>query len=511
MYLSELAAASQAVSATRSRKQKTELLAACLRRMHPNEIQLGVAYLMGLLPGGPVGLGPAAIRKLQGIAPSANTGLTLTDLQAALDALRDVAGQGANQRRHAILLQLLQRADGAEQSFVCRLLLGELRQGALEGVMVEAIASAARLPADAVRRAVMLAGDAAPVAHAALTAGEPGLRRFRLSLYDPVQPMLASPAASPAQALQGLACASFEYKLDGARVQIHKGPAGVRVYSRRLRDVTASVPEISTAIEALPVDELIVDGEVLVLSADGRPAAFQTTMRRFGRKLDVARMRRELPLSLFAFDCLHLAGEDLIDLPGKTRFEQLRHALPDKLLVPRLVTADLAEADAFLAAALAAGHEGVMAKSLEAIYAAGNRGAAWLKIKPVHTLDLVVLAAEWGSGRREGWLSNLHLGARDPAGGFVMLGKTFKGLTDELLVWQTEQLKARAIDHDGHVVYVRPELVVEIAFNELQASRRYPGGLALRFARVIRYRADKTAAEADSIDTVRAIYAGTAG
>ena len=372
--------------------------------------------------------------------------------------------------------------------------------------MADAIAAAAALPPAEVRRAIMLAGEIPAVAAAALGAGAAGLERFRLQLYKPVSPMLASPTADVASALAELKTAIFEYKLDGARVQIHKADAGVRIYSRTGRDVTDSLPEIEAAIAALPARRLILDGEVIALTPSGRPRAFQDTMRRFGRKLLVGDLRAELPLSLFCFDCLHADGADIIDQPTDSRLHALRELVPSELTVPQLVTADRGAAERFLATALDAGHEGLMAKSLTSPYEAGSRGSAWLKIKVAHTLDLVVLAAEWGSGRRRGWLSNLHLGARDPDGGFIMLGKTFKGLTDELLAWQTTELKARAVGGtDGYVVKVRPELVVEIAFNELQVSRRYPGGLALRFARVVRYRPDKTAADADTIETVRAL------
>jgi DNA ligase-1 len=379
--------------------------------------------------------------------------------------------------------------------------------------MVEAIAAAAGLPPGDVRRASMLAGSLAPVASAVLAAGPAGLTRFRLTLYEPLAPMLASPTKDVDSAVASLGSAVLEYKLDGARVQIHKGPAGVRVFSRTGRDVTASVPEIEAAVAALPARAAILDGEVLALTQERRARPFQDTMRRFGRKLDVASLEKTLPLSLFAFDCLHADGEDLIDQPLTERLQRLAGVVPAELGVSRLVTSDPAAAKAFLDGALALGHEGIMAKAPGSRYEAGSRGAAWLKIKVAHTLDLVVLAAEWGSGRRQGWLSNLHLGARDPAGGFVMLGKTFKGLTDELLEWQTAKLQALARDPAarGYVVEVRPELVVEIAFNELQVSRRYPGGLALRFARVVRYRPDKRPEDADTIDTVRAIAAAQRG
>jgi DNA ligase-1 len=379
--------------------------------------------------------------------------------------------------------------------------------------MVDAIAAAAALPPADVRRACMLAGSLAPVASAALAAGRAGLERFRLTLYEPLAPMLASPTKDAESALSALGEAVLEHKLDGARVQIHKGPSGVRIFSRTGRDVTASVPEIESAAASLRARAAILDGEVLALTKQGRARPFQDTMRRFGRKLDVASLEKTLPLSLFVFDCLHMEGEDLIDLPLSVRIERLARIVPPELSVARRVTSDVGEAQSFLDGALALGHEGIMAKAPGSLYEAGSRGAAWLKIKVAHTLDLVVLAAEWGSGRRQGWLSNLHLGARDPAGGFVMLGKTFKGLTDEVLAWQTEKLRELALDPSasGYVVEVRPELVVEIAFNELQASRRYPGGLALRFARVVRYRPDKRPEDADTIDTVRAIASAQRG
>ncbi|MDL1862292.1 ATP-dependent DNA ligase, partial [Betaproteobacteria bacterium PRO7] len=397
------------------------------------------------------------------------------------------------------------------QDFLVRLLVGELRQGALEGVMIEAIAAAAGVALAAVRRAAMFAGDLGAVARAALTEGAAGLARFAIELQRPVQPMLAQPAEDIADALARLGTAALEWKLDGARVQVHKAGDDVRVFTRNLNEVTAAVPEIVEAVRAAPARELILDGEAIALAAGGAPQPFQVTMRRFGRKLDVDALRAELPLAAFFFDVLRRDGDSLVERPARERFAALAEALPSALVVPRLVTSDASAAQAFYAEALARGHEGVMAKALDAPYEAGSRGAAWLKVKRAHTLDLVVLAAEWGHGRRRGWLSNLHLGARDPAANsFVMLGKTFKGLTDELLEWQTRELLAREIGRDDYTVYVRPELVVEIAFNDLQASPQYPGGLALRFARVKGYRPDKRADEADTIDAVRAIYAAQA-
>jgi DNA ligase-1 len=380
--------------------------------------------------------------------------------------------------------------------------------------MVEAVAKAAGLPAADVRRAVMLAGDLGVVAEATLAEGAAGLARFAVQLFRPVQPMLAQPAEDAEDALGRLGEAAFEWKLDGARIQVHKGGDEVRVFTRKLNEVTAAVPEIVEVTRRLPVPELILDGEAIALRPDGRPQPFQLTMRRFGRKLDVEAMRKALPLRSFFFDALALDGETLIDRPGRERIAALDAALPGDLRIPRIVTGRPDVAEEFVKGALEQGHEGAMAKALDAPYEAGRRGAGWLKVKRAHTLDLAILAAEWGHGRRRGFLSNLHLGAYDPAeNGFVMLGKTFKGLTDQMLAWQTEKLLTLEIGRDDYTVYVRPELVVEIAYNDLQASPHYPGGLALRFARVKAYREDKRAEDADTIDTVRALFAaeGQAG
>ena len=509
MKLAALVETSDSVAATRSRLAKVELLVACLRALRADERETAVAWLAGALPGGRLGLGPATVHDLRGVPAATDATLMIGATRARLETLAGVAGKGSANRRREILEALFRDATEREQSFLARLLVGELRQGALEGVMGDAIAAAAGLPAADVRRAIMLAGAVAPVAAAALADGSAGLTRFKLRLFEPVSPMLASPTEDVASALAALGVAAFEYKLDGARVQVHKRDAEVRIYSRTGRDVTFSLPEIAAEVGSLDARSLILDGEVLALEATGRPRRFQETMRRFGRKLAVEDTRAKVPLSLFCFDCLHADGVDLIDRPTDERVAALARHVRPSALVPRLVTAERAAAEAFLATALGLGHEGLMAKSLSASYEAGSRGSAWLKIKIAHTLDLVVLAAEWGSGRRRGWLSNLHLGARSDDG-FVMLGKTFKGLTDEMLAWQTERLKALALDLDagGYVVHVQPKLVVEIAFNELQVSRRYPGGLVLRFARVIRYRDDKTADNADTIETVRAIAGG---
>ena len=511
MQLHEIVETSRRVAATPGRRTKIELLASCLARCEPAWVPAAVGVLSGAPRQGRIGIGYATLQTAR-TAPAATPTLTLADLDVTLDRLLAVRGKGAAAERARLLAELFARATADEQDFVVRLLLGELRQGALEGLMAEAVAKASGLPLEEVRRAVMMAGDIGTVARAALGEGRAGLARFAIQLFRPVRPMLAQPADDLADALGTLGRAALEYKLDGARIQVHKAGDDVRVYSRRLNEVTAAVPEIAEAAQVLPVREAILDGEAIALRSDGWPQPFQITMRRFGRRLDVAAMRKTLPLQPFFFDALALDGVPLIDRPAEERIVALGEAIAEHLRIPRTVTDQADEAEAFVGRALAAGHEGIMAKALHAPYEAGARGKSWLKVKTATTLDLVVLAAEWGSGRRQGWLSNLHLGARDPAnGGFVMLGKTFKGLTDQMLAWQTEQLLAREIARDRYTVYVRPELVVEIAFNDLQASPHYPGGLALRFARVKGYRPDKPADEADTIHTVRAIYQRQAG
>ena len=472
--------------------------------MSAEDADIAVAYLSGETRQGRTGIGYATLAPLRGPHAEAPT-LTLGEVDATLARLAAAKGKGSAAERNALLHHLFERATAAEQDFMMRLLVGELRQGALEGVMIEAIAAAAAVPVADVRRAAMLTGSVRAAARAAFAEGTAGLAGFEVALHRPLQPMLAQPADDIADAMARLGTAALEWKVDGARVQVHKAGDAIQVYTRSLNDVTASVPEIVEALRAAPARELILDGEAVALGAGGAPHPFQVTMRRFGRKLDVERMRAELPLSVLFFDCLYRDGVSLVDRPAHERFDALAAALPAPLVVPRLITADVAAAEDFYADTLARGHEGVMAKALNAPYEAGSRGASWLKVKRAHTLDLVVLAAEWGNGRRRGWLSNLHLGARDPAGGWVMLGKTFKGMTDALLEWQTRELLARESGREGHVVHVRPELVVEIAFNDLQESPQYPGGLALRFARVKGYRHDKRPEDADTIETVRAL------
>jgi DNA ligase-1 len=509
--LADLVEASTRATQTASRIGKRDAIAAFLRAVAPDEVEIAVAFLAGEPRQGRLGIGLATLAALRAGAAAAAPALTLRDVDDALARIAATRGKGAAAERSAMLAALFARATRAEQDFLVRLLVGELRQGALEGVMIEAIAAAADVAAADVRRAAMLAGDLGAVARAALAQGAAGLARFSIEPLRPVLPMLAQPCEDVAQALARLGAAALEWKLDGARVQVHKAGGEVRVFTRNGNDVTAAVPEIVEAVRALPARELVLDGEAIALAPGGAPRPFQETMRRFGRKLDVDALRAELPLSVFFFDLLRVDGDSLVERPARERFAALADALPTGLVVRRLVTGDAAAAQAFYVKALARGHEGVMAKALDAPYEAGSRGAAWLKIKRAHTLDLVVLAAEWGHGRRRGWLSNLHLGARDAAGGFVMLGKTFKGLTDALLQWQTRELLAREIGRDDFTVYVRPELVVEVAFNDVQASPQYPGGLALRFARVKRYRPDKRAEDADTLDAVRALGAVRAG
>lgn len=478
-----------------------------MRRAAPEETETAIAFLSGSPRQGRIGIGYATLHGARPERAADAPTLELAEVNAALQRLAETTGKGSAQGKERLLGELLARATSEEQDFLFRLLIGELRQGALEGLMTEAVARAAGLEPDAVRRATMLAADLGAVARAALTEGAPGLARFRVEVFRPLQPMLAQAADDVADALTRLGEAAFEYKIDGARIQVHRAGDEVRVFSRQLNDVTRAVPEVAEAVRRLPVREAILDGEAIALRPDGTPLPFQVTMRRFGRKLDVDRLRTELPLASFFFDILYADGSLLLDEPYARRFAALAELVPAEHRVPRIVTADPREAAAFFERAVADGHEGLMAKALGACYDAGARGAAWLKVKPAHTLDLVVLAAEWGHGRRRGWLSNLHLGARDPeAGGFVMLGKTFKGMTDEMLAWQTTKLLELETARDRYAVYVRPELVVEVAFNDIQASPQYPGGLALRFARVKRYRPDKRPSEADTIATVRELH-----
>lgn len=497
------------MGATSSRLSKIERIADLLRRAAPDPelVATIVAWLSGELPQRHIGVGWASLRALP--PPAGHATLTVAGVDAAFSEIGATSGSGSQARRAQLVSELFSAATESEQTLLLRLLSGELRQGALTGIMTDAVAKAAAIPASAVQRAAMLGGDLPAVAAAGLTGGAAALDAFTLRVGRPVGPMLAQTATGVTDALERHdGTTIFEAKLDGARVQIHRAGDDVTVYTRSLDDVTARLPEVVEATLALPVRELVADGETIALRPDHRPHRFQVTASRFGRSVDVAAARATQPLSVFFFDILHHDGDDLLDAPTTERLAVLDAVVPVRHRVDRLITSDAAAAAAFLDATLAAGHEGVMAKAPGAPYQAGRRGAGWLKVKPVHTLDLVVLAVEWGSGRRRGKLSNIHLGARDPASGkYVMVGKTFKGMTDAMLDWQTARFTELAIGGtDGYVVQLRPEQVVEVAVDGVQGSSRYPGGVALRFARVLRYRDDKGPDDADTIDTVRALY-----
>ena len=506
MLLSSLVSTSREVAKTSGRLAKIALLADLLKSAAPNELEIAIAFLSGSVRQPKLGVGYSALQAARPRSAAATSSLGVVEVDALLERLAGTSGKGSAATKARILGDLFGRATADEQDFLFRLLIGELRQGALAGLMTEAVAKAAGLDTVKVRRAAMVAGNLGAVALGAITEGPAGLARFGIELFRPLQPMLAQPADDVADALAQHGEAAFEYKLDGARIQVHKGAGGVRVYSRLLNEVTTAVPEVVAVVKEMPWKEVILDGEAIALAADGRPLPFQVTMSRFSSRSNVD---SQLPLRAFFFDILFADGASLVDEPYARRSAVLANQLFAESRPPRIVTRDPGVAQQFFESALAAGHEGVVAKALDARYEAGARGAAWLKIKRANTLDLVVLAAEWGHGRRKGYLSNLHLGARDPAsGGFVMLGKTFKGMTDELLAWQTQRLQEIVTRRDDHVVYVEPVLVVEIAFNGVQASPHYPGGLALRFARVVRYREDKTADQADTMETVRSLNAG---
>jgi DNA ligase-1 len=503
MLLAAVVDTSRSISATSRRLEKIDHLASVLKQLHRDEIETAVAFLTGRTRQGRIGIGWALIGDAAS-APAANPTLDLLEIDRTFEQIEKTQGAGSAGRRVELLRSIYARATEPEQRFLSGLLMGELRQGALEGIMLEALARASGLPVDRVRRAVMVAGDTAAVARELLERGEAALAEYDVQLLRPVQPMLAQTAEDVEEAIEELGEAALEWKLDGARMQAHKSGDDVVVFSRRLNDVTAAVPEVVEAVRALPARDLILDGEVISLLPDGRPQPFQITMRRFGRKLDVERMRAELPLTPFWFDLLYLNGGALLDEPQSRRFGSLVELAAADSVVPHTTVTDRMHAADFLRSALDRGHEGIMAKATGAPYAAGARGQSWLKVKQPRTLDLVILAAEWGHGRRHGWLSNLHLGARDTEkSGFAMLGKTFKGLTDEMLAWQTKELLKLEIARDNYTVFVEPKLVVEIAFNEIQASPRYASGLALRFARVKRYRPDKSADQSDTFQTVQ--------
>jgi DNA ligase-1 len=497
--LADLVATSAEVAANSARTAKVASLARLLRGLDDAEVGPAVGMLTGVPRQGRIGVGWRTLASVD-VPPAGTATVGVLELDAVLTQLAATSGAGSVARRDATLRALFARLTAEEATFVFRLLTGELRQGALAGVMAEAIALAYDVPAALVRRAAMLAGELAHVASTARAAGAAGLGAIGLQVLRPVQPMLAASSPTVADALAETGPASIEWKLDGARIQVHRLGSEVRVYTRNLNEVTDRLPGVAAVVAALPVRSLVLDGEAIGLDDAGRPRRFQETMSAFSDELGQA----GASLQALFFDVLHLDGSDLLDRPLRERRAEIERLAP-QLVVPAIETDDSAAGDEFAGQALATGHEGVMVKALDSVYAAGRRGGSWRKVKPVQTLDLVVVGVEWGHGRRRGWLSNLWLGARDPAGGFVMVGKTFKGLTDELLRWQTARLQELAEHDDGHVVRVRPELVVEIALDGVQASPRYPGGVALRFARVRGYRPDKGPADADTIDTVRAL------
>ncbi|MFI6622348.1 ATP-dependent DNA ligase [Streptomyces sp. NPDC050528] len=507
MLLTRLAHVSQEVAATSARSRKIALLAELFRDAAPDDVPIVIPYLAGRLPQGRLGIGWKVLSR--SVEPAADPTLTVHDVDARLTALGKVSGAGSQAERARLVGELMGAATADEQRFLFGLITGEVRQGALDAVAVEGLAQATDVPATDVRRAVMLAGSLQTVAEALLADEPASLDRFRLTVGRPVLPMLAHSASSVAEAVEKLGECAVEEKLDGIRVQVHRDGEVVRLYTRTLDDITDRLPELTAAALELRGERFILDGEVISFDADGRPRSFQETAGRVGSRVDVATAAETVPVSPVFFDALSVDGRDLLDLSFAERHAELAQLVPEPMRVRRTLVSgpeDVPAAEAFLAETLKRGHEGVVVKGLDAPYNAGRRGASWLKVKPVHTLDLVVLAAEWGHGRRTGKLSNLHLGARSSDGSFAMLGKTFKGMTDALLTWQTERLQALAVESDGHVVTVRPELVVEIAYDGLQKSTRYPAGVTLRFARVVRYREDKRAEEADSVETLLAAH-----
>ncbi len=507
MLLSRLARVSQEVAATSARSRKIALLGELFRAADPDDVPVVIPYLAGRLPQGRLGIGWKLLN--QSIPPATEPTLTVREVDVRLTEIGSVTGTGSQAGRRRLVGELLAAATADEQRFLFGLLTGEVRQGALDALAAEGLAEATGTPPADVRRAVMLAGSLQTVAQALLARGPAALDGFRLTVGRPVQPMLAQTASSVAEAVERLGGCAVEEKLDGIRVQVHRDGDDVRVHTRTLEDITDRLPEVTSAARELKGERFILDGEVISFDEDGRPRSFQETAGRVGSRVDVATAAAAVPVSPVFFDALSVDGQDLLDLPFADRHAELARLVPEPMRVRRTVVRgpeDVAAAEAFLAETLRRGHEGVVVKALGAPYSAGRRGASWLKVKPVHTLDLVVLAAEWGHGHRTGKLSNLHLGARNPDGSFAMLGKTFKGMTDAMLAWQTERLKELAVEDNGWVVTVRPELVVEIAYDGLQRSTRYPAGVTLRFARVVRYRDDKRPEEADTVETLLAAH-----
>jgi DNA ligase-1 len=507
MLFTDLVEVSKRVRGTTHKKGKISLLAECLKRGQGEEIMLSASYLSGEIPQGSLGIGWATLQKALANLDIRPRPLSLLEVKRFFDEIAQSRGSGSVENKVKALRDLFSSVREDEEEFLAALIMGEVRQGALEGLVVEAVAQASGLALERIQQAVMFSGDIGEVARVALEGGLEGISRFKPRLFHPIAPMLANAAEGERDALARWGQVACEFKIDGARIQIHKNGEEIRVFTRHLKDVTERVPEIVAMARGFRPDKAIFEGETLAMRPDGRPLPFQTTMRRFGRVRDIERMKEEIPLTSYLFDLLYLDGEPLFDVPYRKRFALLSESVPPKYRIPRIVTAEENVVQDFLMKSLEAGHEGIMAKGVDSPYVAGHRGFYWLKIKPVKTLDLLILAAEWGHGRRKGWLSNLHLGARDPESGqFVMLGKTFKGLTDEMLQWQTERLLSLETHRDEWTVYVQPKLVVEIAYNDLQESPRYPGGLALRFARVRRYREDKSPSEADTIQRIQAMF-----
>ncbi|MBC2902631.1 ATP-dependent DNA ligase [Streptomyces cupreus] len=507
MLLSRLARVSQEVAAASARSRKVALLAELFRDAEAADVPIVIPYLAGRLPQGRLGVGWKVLSRP--VAPAAEPTLTVAGVDALLTELGKVSGAGSQAERARLVGELMGAATADEQRFLLGLITGEVRQGALDAVAVEGLAEATGAPAADVRRAVMLAGSLQTVAEALLADGPAALDRFRLTVGRPVLPMLAHSASSVSEAVDKLGACAVEEKLDGIRVQLHRDGDVVRVYTRTLDDITDRLPELTSAAMELHGERFILDGEVIAFDEEGRPRSFQETAGRVGSRVDVATAARTVPVCPVFFDALSVDGHDLLDLPFTDRHAELARLVPEPMRVRRTLVSgpeDVQRAEDFLAETLERGHEGVVVKALDAAYSAGRRGASWLKVKPVHTLDLVVLAAEWGHGRRTGKLSNLHLGARTAEGSFAMLGKTFKGMTDAMLTWQTKRLKELAVQESDYVVTVRPELVVEIAYDGLQKSTRYPAGVTLRFARVVRYREDKRPEEADTVETLLAAH-----
>ncbi len=507
MLLKDLVEISRNVGLTPKRKEKVSFLARLLQQANGKEIALAARYLSGQLTQGRLGVGWAILQEALKDLSDQHRPLGLVEIDRFFEEVSREKGTGSLERKLILLRNLFSSTRQDEREFLISLIMGEIRQGALEGLVLEAISRASSLPLDLLRQSLMFSGDIGEVGRVALEEGIAGLSRFQPQLFHPISPMLANSADGEADALARLGESGLEYKIDGARIQIHKEGERVQIFTRNLKDITESLPEVVELVRKFQFHDAIFEGETFALREDGKPLPFQKTMRRFGRTQDVQRLKNEIPLFSYFFDLLYLNGESFVQVPYRERFQTLSQMIPSPYMIPRITAGNEKEARDFLTKSLEAGHEGLMAKGLHSPYMAGHRGDYWLKIKPFQTLDLVVLAAEWGHGRRKGWLSNLHLGARDPESGrFIMLGKTFEGLTDEMLRWQTKKLMELEITQDERTLYVKPELVVEVAFSDLQESPRYPGGLALRFARVRRYREDKTPTEADTIQKAWQIF-----